>query len=108
MSRLWKNDKMEVERAVSSINIVLLPEILRQKLGEDGAKEFVEILNANSRANKENVSEVIAERFERQLVEVKFDLEKSISETKAEMLKWMFVFWVGQLAAIFAMLKLVK
>lgn len=90
------------------MNIILLPEILRQKLGDEGAKEFVEILNANSKASKDSISEVIAERFERRLVEVKSELQKNITETKADMLKWMFVFWAGQLAAIFAMLKLAR
>jgi len=70
-------------------------EASRQKLGEDGAKEFIEILNANTRASKENISEIFAERFERRLAEVKSDLEKNISKTKAEILKWMFAFWVG-------------
>ena len=35
-------------------------------------------------------------------------LEKNISETKAELIKWMFLFWVGQLGILFAFLKILK
>ena len=32
-------------------------------------------------------------------------LETKIAETKADMIKWMFIFWVGQLAASVAVAK---
>jgi len=35
-------------------------------------------------------------------------LETRFADTKSEMLRWMFVFWVGQVAATVAMVKLIK
>ncbi|MCG6552436.1 MAG: CCDC90 family protein [Candidatus Magnetominusculus sp. LBB02] len=36
---------------------------------------------------------------------VKLELRAEIERSKSETLKWMFIFWAGQLVAIFAMLK---
>ena len=41
-------------------------------------------------------------------VELKGDnasLDVKIEKTRADMIKWMFIFWISQLAAIFAMLR---
>jgi hypothetical protein len=37
-------------------------------------------------------------------VELKTDLEKQIADVKADLLKWMFAFWVGQVVVIFTLL----
>lgn len=44
------------------MTVILMPEVLRQKLGDDGAKEFVNLLNESVKAAKENTSDVLAER----------------------------------------------
>ncbi|MGB9662896.1 MAG: LA_3696 family protein [Moorellaceae bacterium] len=61
------------------MSIVLLPEVLRQKLGEDGARELVNLLNASAKNHKEDTVEFIAERIERRLAEMKADIETRIS-----------------------------
>ena len=33
-----------------------------------------------------------------------FITKEDLANTKAEMIKWMFIFWVGQLAAMFGLL----
>ena len=35
-------------------------------------------------------------------------MEGKLAETKAELLKWMFIFWVGQIGIMAALLKLLK
>ncbi|SHE96038.1 Protein of unknown function [Desulfofundulus australicus DSM 11792] len=82
------------------MNIVLLPEILRQKLGDDGAKELVDIINASIKNAREHFTETSAEKIERRITETRADLEKQIAETKADLIKWMFLFWVGQVAVM--------
>jgi hypothetical protein len=37
---------------------------------------------------------------------VKYDLGKEISEAKADSIKWMFIFWIGQVAAMMAIVLL--
>ena len=38
------------------------------------------------------------------LAKVKYDLSKDISEGKANTIKWMFIFWIGQVGAMLAIL----
>lgn len=63
----------------------MLPENLRTKLGEDAARELVVLIN-NTKA----------------------DLEKEIANTKAELIKWMFIFWLGQIAVVVGVLAYLK
>ncbi|MDR9785845.1 MAG: hypothetical protein RJR37_00940 [Peptococcaceae bacterium MAG4] len=77
------------------MNIILLPEVLKQKLGDDGAKEFVNLLNESVKAAKESTSDVLAERF-----------EKRLAETESKIIRWMFGFWVGQITVTIALISL--
>ncbi len=43
-----------------------------------------------------------------ELAEMKGDLRSEIQEAKADVIKWMFIFWVGQLAATVAVFKLIR
>ena len=38
------------------------------------------------------------------LARVKYDLRKDMAEIKADTIKWMFIFWVGQVGAMLAIL----
>jgi lipoate synthase len=73
--------------------IVVIPEALRSKLGDDGTKELVNLINQVTRGAKEVAVELMVERFERRL-----------AETKTELVRWMFVFWVGQIAVMIGLL----
>lgn len=152
----------------------ILPEVLREKLGDDGAKALVRVINLSSRLGVRSETERWGERLERRVGETKADLqeqiartkgelqeqiastkaglqeqvantkadlekqivnvrtdlreqigstkthlEKEIAETgaslrvqmanvKADIIKWTFIFWVGQLAAIYTMLRLMR
>lgn len=69
--------------------IISIPKILTDKLGNDGADALVHVLNDAETSTKSNLA-------------TKADL----SEMKAELLKWMVLFWVTQLSAfLFALLK---
>lgn len=78
-----------------TVGVLLLPETLRQRLGEDGARDLVELVNASLASAKEVWNETAVERLERRL-----------AETKAELIRWMFVFWVGQVGITVALLTL--
>lgn len=83
------------------------PLALRQHLGDDG----VAALLAAQKEWKEDVLTTATDRFERRLVEecaklrieigtFRADLVAQITSTRAEILRWSFAFWVGQMAAI--------
>jgi hypothetical protein len=40
----------------------------------------------------------------KEIAELSAKLETKIAESKADTVKWMFIFWVGQLAAMFGLL----
>ena len=78
--------------------IVSVPKILRAKLGDDGAEALVEFFNEAQEANspKEEIIEIVEEKFERRLseelgklrvemAEMNADLQNKMSEMKSEL-----------------------
>lgn len=49
---------------------------------------------------KESTLNTASERFEKRLAEIKVD----ISNAKTEMIKWMFIFWIGQITVLFGII----
>jgi len=47
---------------------------------------------------------IVEEKFERKLSEEIGKLDVKISETKADLIKWMFIFWIGQVGVILGIL----
>ncbi|PIV19029.1 MAG: hypothetical protein COS41_02490 [Elusimicrobia bacterium CG03_land_8_20_14_0_80_50_18] len=112
------------------MTLIAVPEILREKLGRDGAEALVGILNDNILAVAEEKFEnritITENKFDNRIAatETKFDsriaitenkfdnrmaaleerFERRLAETKAEIIKWMFIFWIGQFASITAVL----
>lgn len=90
--------------------IILLPEVLRNKLGDDGAQALVDVINSSiSKANRA-WNESVTERLGRRLTEVKSDLELKIAgldskmqSMRADLLRWMFVFWASQVGITIAL-----
>ena len=77
---------------------LLVPAPLRERLGDAGSDALVTMFAEAHRIAMEGVERRLREmdeRFERRLAELKFDL-----------LKWNVVFWIGQLAAMTAILNL--
>ena len=84
---------------------------LLEKLGEPATAELHGILDARQLESKEAVMTVCAERFERRLVEEisrpRVEVAQGLGGIRQEMadgrfdlLKWSFVFWIGQVVAI--------
>jgi hypothetical protein len=108
------------------VPILTVPKVLREKLGEEGTDALVELINQANGHTKTDVLGFVEEKFERRLSEevakferrlseevAKFDrrlseevarLDVKISEVKADLIRWMFIFWVGQLGAILGIL----
>ncbi|MEQ9426279.1 MAG: hypothetical protein RJQ09_17775 [Cyclobacteriaceae bacterium] len=71
-----------------SITEIQLFQILKNRIGEDEAKTLVEYVESK--------------------VEEEFERKKDVLATKQDvhnMIKWMFIFWIGQIGVIFGMLK---
>lgn len=73
--------------------VISIPKILRDKLTDDGADALVELLDKAGTRSEEAMLDRAEDRFEKRLMEV-----------KAEFIKWMFIFWIGQFASIVGVL----
>ena len=98
--------------------VIAVPRPLREKLGEDGTDVLVALINEAGENNKRSVIEVVEERFERRLAEeigkireemdkLRVELSGEISKLRADMydlranlIQWMFVFWIGQIGVL--------
>ena len=72
-------------------------QILRERIGEKEAQTLVEYVEEKIEKEFDNKRDVLA---------TKEDLAREVGNTKSEIIKWMFIFWVGQLAAMIAIVKL--
>jgi hypothetical protein len=95
--------------------IITVPKPLRERLGEEGAEALVQLINQATEAGKGDVVAVVEERFERRLTEeasklraeidhLRGEMVERIESVRSELIKWMFVFWVGQIGAIVGIL----
>ena len=106
--------------------IITIPEALREKLGPEGARALAELLNEASVQTRGDVIEIAASRFERRLAEelaelhtkmsseigsLWAELHSEIGKLRADMgvfegriIRWMFVFWIGQIGALLGIL----
>ncbi len=75
-------------------------EILKTKLGEKEAKSLVEYIEAKIEKGLDERKDFLATKQDIAHLEIK--LEK----TRADIIKWMFLFWIGQLASLTAILQI--
>lgn len=81
---------------------LLVPSPVREKLGDAGSDGLVMMFAEAHRIATEQLDRTVREldeRFERRL-------SQRLAELRFELLKWTFVFWIGQLAAMTAILSL--
>ena len=88
--------------------IITIPKILQDKLGIEGANALAETLNKLEESHKDHILEIAESKFERRLSQeiggLRSELKQEIVNTRADMIKWMFIFWVGQITAFYTFL----
>ena len=92
-----------------------IPAALRGRLEDEATFGLIELLEFEKKDWSEHVLSVASDRFERRLAQelgaFKSEVSKTLNEVAAsirqdtatarlEMLKWSFVFWLGQVAAV--------
>src|SRR6266508_136157 len=81
---------------------------LRAQLGPEATFELAELLEQREHMWSERMLSVAAERFERRLTEevcgLRVALVREIHETKTDIVRWVFVFWMGQFFAFAGLL----
>jgi demethoxyubiquinone hydroxylase (CLK1/Coq7/Cat5 family) len=66
--------------------------ILKVKLGENEAKALTEYVESQVEKSVEKEKNILATK------EDIYKLEVKMSEMKSDIIKWMFIFWIGQIA----------
>ena len=95
--------------------IISIPKSLREKLGDDGSDALVQVLNEQERETRDSVIDIAEMRFEKRLGEVESrfgvrlgevegSLREEIQKSKVDTIKWMFIFWIGQIGAVLGIL----
>ena len=64
----------------------------KTKLGTEEAEAFIEILENKVDKKFDDAKNLLATK-------------QDLAENKAELIKWMFIFWIGQLASFIAITK---
>ena len=92
-----------------------LYKLLSEKLGSDTTEAmFKYIDNKTERAveatiktlaTKDDLAKAVI-NLKDDIANVRYDLRKEISESKADNIKWMFIFWIGQVGATLAFILL--
>ncbi len=88
-----------------------LYEILKSKLGEKEARTLVEYIEAKVEKKFDEKKDILATKED--LSNIKADLMVEIEKVRTEMqkmkadiIKWMFIFWAGQIGALIAILQI--
>ena len=95
-----------------TVTTIDLYQILRSKLGEKEAKALVEFVELKVQVNlKEEMNSFATSDDIRNLrgemhTEI-HNLEVKIEKMRADLIKWMFVFWMGQISVTVALVVLV-
>lgn len=77
-----------------------LYEILKEKIGEKEAKTLVEYIETRVEKKLEEKKDILATKIDIE------ELRTEMQRMKADIIKWMFLFWIGQLASLIAILQI--
>lgn len=88
-----------------------VPTVLRDRLGHDATIGLLELVESEHAAWSERVLSVSVERYERRLAEelatLRVAVVREIHEGRVETIKWVFLFWVGQMTAFIGLVAFV-
>lgn len=86
------------------IEILTIPQVLRQKWEDGVVDAVIELLNKSNSKLKEDTLVFVEDKFERRLTAEISKVNEKISESHANLIKWMFIFWIGQIGVILGIL----
>lgn len=78
---------------MSVISITKLYDLLTSKLGKENAENLTTFIAEKIKDELENKTQIFATK-------------KDLASTKADLIKWMFIFWIGQVIATFGFILL--
>src|SRR4030066_816195 len=109
---------IKIRRGFMQVAVIELYEILKTKLGEKEAKTLVEYIKAKVGKELEEKKDILATKedinglkieIEKVRTGMAVEIEKvrtEMEKTRSDIIKWMFLFWIGQVASLFAILQI--
>ena len=79
-----------------TVTTIDLYDILKSKIGEKEAKSLVEFVEIKVEKKFDEQMDEVATK--KDLFQVRSTLEITIEKVRADLIKWMFIFWVGQVS----------
>lgn len=73
---------------IMSVTEIQLFQILKAKLGEQEAEQLVSFVKEEVKSEFDNKREILTTK-------------EDLANSKAEIIKWMFIFWIGQIVVTF-------
>lgn len=86
------------------VSEIRLYELLKARIGPQEAEAFVQILEKKVDDKFDDAKQTLATKED--IAKLEGRLDTKIAESKVDIIKWMFIFWIGQLAAIIGIVKL--
>ena len=86
---------------------------LRDRLGDNGVRDLNDYLDDHREAWRDDVVNAITERMDyrfkecakrEEMIQAFSRVAQQLAETKVELLRWSFAFWIGEVATIAALL----
>ena len=89
---------------MSTVSISKLYELLSIKVGKETAETLTSFVESKIKDEFQDNLKVIATR--EVLANLKGELKTDIANSKTDMIKWMFIFWISQITATFGFILL--
>ena len=81
---------------------------LRTQLGEAAARDLEEYVERLGNDWSDKVMQTATERFDNRLTtemsSLRLEMQKGFTDLRVELLRWSFVFWIGQVVAVSSIL----
>jgi hypothetical protein len=93
--------------------------VLRERIGNEATDALSTMMNESNRSMAEEIVRAMGDRFERRLTEeisaVRVEMHEGFGELRAEIangktdvIRWAFLFWLGQVGAVGGLLTYLK
>jgi hypothetical protein len=87
-----------------TITITKLYDLVSVKLGRETAENLTIFIEEKIKGEVDSKTSILATKED--LARESGNTNAKIEGSKAELIKWMFIFWVGQLVAMFGLIQL--
>jgi hypothetical protein len=79
-------------------------EILKARFSENEANQVLEFIDTKAQKTIEKQTNTFEKIVNKDIEIAKQEIRKEIADSKSDIIKWMFLFWIGQVAFTFGLI----